>query len=265
MTQPRNLTGLTFGRLTALRLDPTRARRSWICACSCGNITTAAQTDIVRGDTASCGCLRTELTRARNRKGKVNVANLTPNELRAYKKWRSMRTRVSHPTGRSYRYSTVTIEPSWDDFYVFLSDMGVPPPNYSLERMDNSKGYGPKNCKWIPVSDQQKNTRRNRLVSFNGKTKILSDHARDVGLRPDVVFDRVNRLGWTEDRALSTPKREIRRKNKPTELQMKNLRQIADAGGVAMIINEENAHKVSDYLSHETWDSEGEKGWVDEK
>lgn len=54
-------------------------------------------------------------------------------------------------------------------------------------------------------------------------------------------------------------------KNKPTELQMKNLRQIADAGGVAMIINEENAHKVGDYLSHEAWDTEGEKGWADEE
>lgn len=209
MTLPRDLTGSTFGRLTALRLDPTRARRSWVCTCSCGNTTTAAQKDIVRGDTSSCGCLRAERTRERNRAGKVNVSKLTADEFRAYKKWCSMRGRVSHPEGKSYCYAGITIDPAWNDFYAFLSDMGVPPFGYSLERTNNAKGYGPKNCKWIPLPHQQKNTARSRLVHFKGTTKTLSDHARDVGLRPDLVFDRVNKLGWTEERALSTPKREM--------------------------------------------------------
>ena len=37
-------------------------------------------------------------------------------------------------------------------------------------------------------------------------------------------------------------------KNKPTPLQDKNLKQIRDAGGLDLVVNEENMHKVRDEL-----------------
>lgn len=37
-------------------------------------------------------------------------------------------------------------------------------------------------------------------------------------------------------------------KNKPTVLQEKNLQEIEDCGGIALVINEENAHEVTDIL-----------------
>lgn len=43
-------------------------------------------------------------------------------------------------------------------------------------------------------------------------------------------------------------------KNKPTELQKKNLDQIEKMGGIARVINEANVDKVTDYLSHAAWD-----------
>jgi Holliday junction resolvase len=36
--------------------------------------------------------------------------------------------------------------------------------------------------------------------------------------------------------------------NKPTPLQNKNLKDIADAGGVAKVINENNIHEVKEFL-----------------
>lgn len=36
--------------------------------------------------------------------------------------------------------------------------------------------------------------------------------------------------------------------NKPTALQEKNLQEIIEAGGIAMVINEDNTDKVRDYL-----------------
>jgi len=36
--------------------------------------------------------------------------------------------------------------------------------------------------------------------------------------------------------------------NKPTPLQNKNLKDIADAGGVAKVINEDNIHEVREFL-----------------
>ena len=38
-------------------------------------------------------------------------------------------------------------------------------------------------------------------------------------------------------------------KNKPTALQLKNLQEIAESGGVAMVINEDNISDVPHYLN----------------
>lgn len=44
--------------------------------------------------------------------------------------------------------------------------------------------------------------------------------------------------------------------NKPTPLQKKNLQQIADSGGVALVVNEDNMNLVSDMLTTLIGDTE---------
>jgi hypothetical protein len=127
-----------------------------------------------------------------------------------YKKWQGMHKRVRSPTAKGNAcYANVKICKRWSSFENFFADMGEAPPGYSLDRIDNKKGYSPSNCRWVPLSEQARNTRRLRLV---GRTH-LSAAARQAGLEPDVVFDRVNKLGWSMEKALSTPKRFQKRKN----------------------------------------------------
>lgn len=38
-------------------------------------------------------------------------------------------------------------------------------------------------------------------------------------------------------------------KNKPTPLQLKNLQEIAESGGIACVVNEHNIHNVPHYLN----------------
>lgn len=62
-----DLTGRIFGRLTVLeRIDG----RKWKCQCSCGTIKVVARSNLYHS-TRSCGCLRSELLRA---KGDIHVA-----------------------------------------------------------------------------------------------------------------------------------------------------------------------------------------------
>ena len=55
----RDLTGQTFGRLTAL--EPTEKRTSgyilWLCQCQCGNKKLASVNHLMQGSVKSCGCL----------------------------------------------------------------------------------------------------------------------------------------------------------------------------------------------------------------
>ena len=59
----RDMTGQTFGRLTAICATEKRKNRSviWFCRCSCGNTIEVAQCDLVDGKNSSCGCLMREV------------------------------------------------------------------------------------------------------------------------------------------------------------------------------------------------------------
>lgn len=90
-TKSKDITGQTFGRLTAIR--PTGKKTSngatiWECKCSCGNATYVGISELILGKINSCGCLRTETSRKNGKKaGKyikdnfcienTNVNNLT--------------------------------------------------------------------------------------------------------------------------------------------------------------------------------------------
>lgn len=56
----KNLTGLKFGRLTALRptdrREPTNGCTFWECRCDCGNIHLVNSNNLQTGAVQSCGC-----------------------------------------------------------------------------------------------------------------------------------------------------------------------------------------------------------------
>src|SRR5208282_3268592 len=58
----KDLTGQTFGRLTAERqADKINRRIVWICKCSCGNVTNVLAQSLISHATKSCGCLHNEI------------------------------------------------------------------------------------------------------------------------------------------------------------------------------------------------------------
>lgn len=62
----RDLSGLVFGRLTAVFVvSKDRSGSSlWHCECSCGGVSTVRASNLTQGVTNSCGCLRIEAKRA---------------------------------------------------------------------------------------------------------------------------------------------------------------------------------------------------------
>lgn len=59
MSVLNDLTNQKFGKLTVIEYaGSNRNRSSWKCECECGNIVIVNQMELTRGDTLSCGCLR---------------------------------------------------------------------------------------------------------------------------------------------------------------------------------------------------------------
>lgn len=81
-----------------------------------------------------------------------------------YNAWRNMRARCGnprHPRFKDYGGRGITVDPRWDDFEVFLADVGRRPgPSLSLDRIDNDGPYAPGNVRWATAPQQMSNRRR---------------------------------------------------------------------------------------------------------
>ena len=78
-----------------------------------------------------------------------------------------MRQRCRNPKNKNFRHyggRGIRICKRWDNFEIFLADMGPrPAKGYSIERRDNDKNYCPSNCYWATRKDQGRNTRSVKL------------------------------------------------------------------------------------------------------
>jgi hypothetical protein len=108
--------------------------------------------------------------------------------------WRTMLARCNNPNSKSYKYyggKGITVCKRWQNYEVFLSDMGErPSAAHSLDRVDNSKGYSPSNCRWATRSEQQKNKTTTRRYSNGVFTGTLVECARYLGISKELAHIR---------------------------------------------------------------------------
>lgn len=102
--------------------------------------------------------------RAKSRRvgpGRVPVHGLS--DSRAYASWRTMLRRLNdtrHHSWRWYGGRGLDMDPRWQDFQAFYADMGERPPQTTLDRIDNDRGYWPDNCRWATWDVQSSNKRK---------------------------------------------------------------------------------------------------------
>jgi hypothetical protein len=146
----KNLTGQVFGRLTAIERiipsegGPKRRRSRYLCQCECGNKITTEGSRLTAGACLSCGCLRFESLRDRNR--------LRPFEW-LFNIFTSASDRRDIPHSLTYEdfliftkinschYCSFPIE--WPEY---SRSKGPEREAYYLDRIDNNVGYTPANC-----------------------------------------------------------------------------------------------------------------------
>ncbi len=126
--------------------------------------------------------------------------------------WKGMIERCTDENSASYRnYGArgVTVCPSWrESFQAFFDCVGPRPSmKHTLDRIEGSKGYEPGNVRWATKAEQNRNTRRNVVLEYQGRSQVLEDWATELGLHKMTIWNRLFKLGWSTEEALSTPPR----------------------------------------------------------
>lgn len=179
--------GQKFGRLTVIeRIGPSPSGPIvWLFECECGRKHPAQASGVVAGKTRSCGCLAIE---SRIKAGKDSATHghaRKGNQSRTYRTWVSMLARCTnekHTSYPSYGGRGINVCERWHSFDEFLSDMGERPEGTSIDRIDNTQGYSPDNCRWADARTQQANTRITRQVLVDGEKVSFSEAARRLGM-----------------------------------------------------------------------------------
>jgi len=196
------MSGQRFGRLLVLRRDTSRGIKPvrWLCQCDCEANISVIGYCLRSGHTKSCGCLQAELASAAN--STHGLAKRVPE----YDVWRNMRRRCANPKLERYKdYGGrgIYVCERWNDFNLFLQDMGSRPSHsHTIERIDNNGPYSPENTCWATRRAQSRNTRRNRIVDIDGTKYIAADAANIVGIPPKKLQWRLKQ-GHSMSKALS--------------------------------------------------------------
>lgn len=221
--QIKDLTGLRFGRLVVLGMcnhiigEDVR----WNCRCDCGKELSVSGHSLKRGITRSCGCYQKERAAelCKTRERRVTVSKKKNHRL--YDVWRGMVNRCCSPSHKSYHTyggAGITVCDEWKDFSAFREwayatgyDENAPKFQCTLDRIDVTKGYSPDNCRWVDMKVQNRNTRRNVVVEYQGKSYVAKDLAIQYGVDPHTFITRLN-LGLSVGDALSLPKGSVLKK-----------------------------------------------------
>jgi hypothetical protein len=210
----KDLTGKRFGRLTVLKLNGFVEQSSkriacWWCQCQCGDRVVVMAGNLRKGNTRSCGCLARDVTKAR-----LTTHGMTISA--EYRSWSHLIGRCYNRTDRAYESyggRGIIVCKRWrTSFEDFLEDMGPKPEGFriSIERRDNDGNYEKSNCYWGTPKQQSRNRRNNRMLTFDGRTQCLGAWAEEIGISQDVLRARLLKLGWSVERALTTPVRHCR-------------------------------------------------------
>ena len=175
-----------------MRREPSgHTRREWLCQCVCGDTAWRHAQHVKTGRATQCRkCAATK-------HGNSNKAE--------YKAWYAMIHRCTNPANKHYaRYGGrgITVAKKWLDFEVFYADMGACPEGYTLERVNNDKGYSKRNCVWATQAAQNANRSNAVLLTAFGKTQHLAAWAREVQIRYDTLAYRLKK-GWPIEKALT--------------------------------------------------------------
>lgn len=187
-----NISGKKFGKLTAIKPNGKNKKGQilWLCKCDCGSDYITSASNMLCGNTTSCGCSRRKNGLILNR--------------RIYSIWNGMKNRCynsSHIAFKNYGGRGIIICNEWlhdfQAFYGWAIANGYS-DDLTIDRIDTNGNYEPSNCRWVSMKVQANNTRKNIKVTYNGEIHTISEWIEIIGVSRRVMENRIKKYGHNE-------------------------------------------------------------------
>lgn len=147
-----------------------------------------------------------------------NLALLRERYRPEYDRFLSMKNRTTNKNDRDYKrlYHRVGFYSDWlgeFGFLNFIYSVGPMPDHtkingrnkWTIDRINNNKGYQPDNCRWATMKEQGRNKSDNKYITIDGKQYVQSEACEKYGIPQQVFWNRVNMYHWPVEKALKTP------------------------------------------------------------
>lgn len=122
---------------------------------------------------------------------------------RLYERYWSILRRVYSPD----KYIGVTICKEWENNYLAFREWALShgyDDSLTIDRIDNSKGYSPDNCRWVTAKAQANNRTSNVIIEYQGEKYTLTQFAEYVDI-PVTAMKQRYKYGWSVDDMAKTP------------------------------------------------------------
>ena len=191
MLGKENIIGMKFGRLTVLKeIEKNKNLRTFECICECGGKKNVYKKYLKSGDVKSCGCLSKEHLK------KIQLPKHGFSRHKLYIRFDGIKKRCYNKKDKDYKNyggRGIKICDEWLNDYTKFHEWALNSgykKGLTIDRINNNGNYEPNNCRWITNKEQQRNTRNNVFLTYNGETHCLSEWAEILGLTDSCIRGR---------------------------------------------------------------------------
>lgn len=129
-----------------------------------------------------------------------------------YRIYHLMKGRCNNPNKPDYKWygaKGIRVCEEWSKSYLCFKEWALAngyKEGLTIDRIDSDGNYEPNNCRWVDMVVQNNNKKNVPKYEFNGEEHSISEWARILGVSRELLRDRITRLGWSVEKAFSTPR-----------------------------------------------------------